>query len=219
MNSKQNRHDLVVLVADKNMEYSIKGILERPESIQIKQIKYEIYAHPLRDPGCRNNGHDILCPFVNNCQHALIIFDKEGCGKEKNKTREELESETEKRLITSGWGDRAAAVVIDPELENWLWSDSPEVDLVLGWKGKNPPLRSWLEDRGYLTSNSVKPSHPKEAVESALRMVNKPKSSSIFYQLANRVSLKRCQDRAFLKLKEILVLWFGIAPCSFKSIH
>lgn len=210
MNSANDHHDLGVLVADRNMEYSIKGILERTESIKIKKIKYEIYTHPLRDPGCRNNGHDFLRPFVNLYEHALIIFDKEGCGKEKNTTREELEKEIEKRLAISGWGDRAAAIVIDPELENWLWSDSPEVDVVLGWKGKNPSLHHWLEDRGYLTGNSIKPSHPKDAVESALRIVNKPRSSSIFYQLANKVSLKRCQDPAFLKLKEKLFKWFSI---------
>jgi hypothetical protein len=43
MNSEQDRYDLVVLVADKNMENSIKGILERPESIRISQ---EIVRNP-----------------------------------------------------------------------------------------------------------------------------------------------------------------------------
>ncbi len=208
MNSEQGRYDLVVLVADKNMENSIKGILERPESIRIKKIKSEIYTHPHRDPGCRNKGHDYLRPFVNSWRHALVILDKEGCGKEKL-TREALENEIDDHLKISGWGDRAAAVVIDPELENWFWSDSPEVEFVLGWKGKNPPLRRWLEDKGFLTGNSVKPSQPKEAVESALRIANKPRSSSIFYQLAKAVSLKHCQDPAFLKLKAKLFQWFG----------
>lgn len=209
MNSEPGSYDLVILVADKNMENSIRGILERPESIRIKHIKSEIYTHPHRDPGCLNKGHDFLRPFVNRCRHALVIFDKEGCGKEKL-TREALEYQIEDHLKTSGWGERAAAVVIDPELENWFWSDSPEVESVLGWKGKNPPLRRWLEEKKFLTGNSVKPSHPKEAVESALRIVNKPWSSSIFHRLAQSVSLKRCQDPAFLKLKEKLYQWFGL---------
>jgi hypothetical protein len=33
-------------------------------------------------------------------------------------------------LFTSGWENRAAAVVLDPELEIWVWSDSPEVEAV-----------------------------------------------------------------------------------------
>ncbi|MCU0285909.1 MAG: hypothetical protein MUF15_05875 [Acidobacteria bacterium] len=138
----------------------------------------------------------------------MIIFDKEGCGKEIS--REELEREMEKRLAISGWNERAAAVVIDPELENWLWSDSPGVEIVLGWKDKNPPLRRWLEDKGFFIGDSIKPSRPKEALESALRIVNKPRSSSIFYQLAKAVSVKRCQDPAFLKLKRKLCQWFAL---------
>ncbi|MDQ1350581.1 MAG: hypothetical protein QG657_883 [Acidobacteriota bacterium] len=209
MNCEQESYDLVVLVADRNMENSINGILERPEAIRIKQIKSEIYIHPHRDPGCLNKGHDFLRPFVNRCRHALVIFDKEGCGKEKL-TREALEIQMEDNLKLSGWGERAAAVVIDPELENWLWSDSPEVDLALGWKGRTPPLRRWLEEKGFLTGNSVKPSHPKEAVESALRTAYQPKSSSIYHRIAKSVSLKRCQDPAFLKLKDKLYQWFGL---------
>jgi hypothetical protein len=100
-------------------------------------------------------------------------------------------------------------------LENWLWSDSPEVDAALGWKGKSTPLRNWMMNQGFLKKNSLKPSPPKEAVESALREVCKPRSSSLYLQIAEKVSLKRCKDPAFLKLKEKLFQWFGKGgyPC------
>lgn len=201
--------DLVVLVADKNMEYSIRGILDRPQSLGIKKIKFVIYRHPKKDPGCFVGAHEFLRHFSKEFQHALVMFDREGCGRE-HKTRTELENEIEERLSSSGWGNRAASIVIDPELENWVWSDSPELDAAMGWKGISTPLRTWLKDKNFLANNSLKPSPPKKAFEDALKKVRKPRSSYIYKQIADKVSLKRCQDPAFLKLKEKLVQWFAV---------
>ena len=46
-------------------------------------------------------------------------------------------------------------------------------------------------------------------MEKILRMKSKPRSSSIYLALAKRVSLQRCQDPAFLKLKTTLASWFS----------
>jgi len=209
MTGKKYPKDLVVLVADKNMEFSLRGILQRTKALGIGEIDFEIYQHILRDPGCFLNGHQTLLRFLNKFRHALVMLDREGCGRE-NKTREELESEIEARLVSSGWGNRAAAIVIDPELEIWVWSDSPEVDAALGWKGNSPSLRTWLENKGFFKDNYSKPDFPKKAVEEVLREVRKPRSASIYKQIADKVSLKRCKDPAFQKLKDKLVQWFAI---------
>ncbi|MCK4765932.1 MAG: hypothetical protein KAW12_27275 [Candidatus Aminicenantes bacterium] len=95
-------------------------------------------------------------------------------------------------------------------MENWIWSNSPEVDRALGWQEKTPPLRTWLEDKGYFDRDKSKPDPPKEALQKALRNVRKPWSSSIFRQVSEAVSLNRCSDPAFLKLKEKLVQWFSL---------
>lgn len=137
------------------------------------------------------------------------MFDHEGCGREQ-KTRESLENEVASSLSKSGWGNRASVIIIEPELENWVFSDSPEVDAVFGWKDKNPTLRSWLKEKGFLSEGQIKPSRPKEAVEAVLRHVRLPRSSSIYARLAERVGLRRCSDQAFLKLKRCLQLWFPL---------
>jgi len=209
MNDVKFQRDLVVLVSDKNMEYSMRGILERPQSLGIKKIDFVIYTHPKRDPGCYVGCHNYLLREVNKFHHALVMFDLEGCGREYLK-RTDLENEIEKRLSSSGWGNRAAAIVIDPELENWVWSDSPELDVVIEWKGISTPLRFWLKDKNFLADNSPKPYPPKKAFEDALKKVRKPRSASIYKQIADKVSLKRCQDPAFLKLKEKLFQWFAV---------
>lgn len=94
--NRQYDKDLVVLAADKDMEFTMKGILHRPHSLGIKPISFETYRHPQKDPGCLQEGHDFLRPFVNKFRHALLMLDRRGCGKE-NMGRERLEEEIEKQ--------------------------------------------------------------------------------------------------------------------------
>ncbi|HUW62639.1 MAG TPA: hypothetical protein VMZ06_16650 [Candidatus Bathyarchaeia archaeon] len=203
--------DLVVLVADGTMKNALMGILNRPESIGIRTITFQIYPHHRHDPGCLLESHDFLSRLAGQFRHALVVFDKEGCGRE-SCSRGGLEAEVSLRLSESGWGERAQALVIDPELEAWVWSDSPHVESVLGWQGQNCSLSSWLKDRGYLEHESVKPQKPKEAMKEVLRLVKKPFSSAIHRELAEKVSLERCQDAAFQRLKTLLRQWFPPLP-------
>ncbi len=46
-------------------------------------------------------------------------------------------------------------------------------------------------------------------MERILRLNHRPRSSSIYRELARKVSLQRCQDAAFLKLKAVLAEWFS----------
>lgn len=198
--------DLAVLIADKNIEGALRGLLSRPRSLGLREISCDFYVHPERDPGCRLRGHDFLRSFAHRYTHALIVFDREGSGRDVE--RAALEREVEGRLSSSGWEDRAAAVVIDPELEIWVWTDSPHVEKVLGWQAPEP-MKDWLRQKGWLPEGETKPSQPKAAVEEALRLARKPRSSSIYNQLAQQVSTGGCVDPAFLKLRQTLSRWFS----------
>jgi hypothetical protein len=207
MTNTLRQKDLLVLTADKNIEFAVRGVLSRSKSLDIMEITADFRVHPENDPGCLVRGHDFLKPFSNQYNHALILLDREGSGSEQE-CRETLEKIIEDKLSVSAWGDRAAAIVIDPELEMWIWSDSPHVASILGWDGRDPDLRSWLLSRNYLEEREVKPSRPKEALEDALRTARKPRSSSLYLQLAEKVSLDRCVDQSFVKLKNTLQKWF-----------
>jgi hypothetical protein len=100
-------------------------------------------------------------------------------------------------------------LVFEPELEIWIWSDSPEVDQAIGWKGHCPPLRTWLTDRGLLQSNSPKPSQPKESLNAALKEVRMHRSSAIYRQLAEKVGLDRCRDKGFMAFQRTMRSWFA----------
>lgn len=140
------------------------------------------------------------------------MLDHEGSGQEErpaHKVKEDLKQ----RLEKSGWQDRAQVLVLTPELETWVWSDSPHVPDVLGWAKRRPSLRQWLRDQGRWPESRPKPSRPKECLEVVLREVRVRRSSAIYRQLAERVGLERCQDPAFLEFKQIVQRWFpGNAP-------
>jgi len=209
MTNAQYQKDIIILVADKNTKFAVQGLLSRHHSLQLRQITTDIFIHPGNDSGCLLHSHDFLRPFINHYAFSLVIFDREGCGQEQSSCHH-LESNVEKLLSQNGWEARSSAIVIDPELEIWVWSDSPHVDQILGWSGRQPNLRTWLMQKSRLTAPHDKPNRPKEATEEALKEARMPRSSSSYQQLAEKVSLGRCVDPAFIKLKTTLQNWFPI---------
>ncbi len=202
------RKDLVALVADKNMEAAIASLLERPQALGIHPITFDIFVHPRRDPGCLTGADDFLRPFSGAYQHALVLFDHEGCGHEQS-SPEVLADGVRARLEGVGWHDRAEAVVLAPELEIWAWTGSPHVARCLGWADRTPTLCEWLEITGCWQPEEAKPSQPKAAFEASLREVHKPRSSAIYGDLARSVSLKGHTEPAFLRLTRTLQKWFA----------
>ena len=201
--------DLVVLVADADMREAMGSLIRRHKSFRIREISHQVYVHPGRDPGCLRRASEFLRPFSNRFLHALVLFDLEGCGREQA-GRAGLENEVEQELHRDGWQERARAIVINPELEAWLWSPSPHVARTLGWTETKPALRPWLSEEGYWREEAPKPDRPKEAMLATLREVRKPRSASVFAALGRKVGVSRCSDPAFGKLVATLRDWFGV---------
>lgn len=203
--------ELVVLAADKNIEHTLKGLFVRPQSLGIQPIEADIFIEPEHDPACALRGVSFLSNFSNEYKHALLVFDHEGSGKESVQAHE-LQEGINAEFANSTWGrERARAIVLAPELETWIWSDSPHVDEITGWKNRQPGLRPWLTEQGWFQEGQVKPARPKEAFEAALRKAQIPRSSSLYRQIAEKVSLERCTDKAFREFREILQNWFRVS--------
>lgn len=200
--------DLIILAADKNIEFAITGILSRAIALEIQNITYRIYCHPQKDPGCFHRADSFLRAFQNKYRFALVVFDYEGSGQENNFNRMEMEEEVFNRLNLAGWENRCAAIIIEPELENWVWSSSQHLPTALGFR--NPAsLAEFLQSNDFEDYRQEKPKHPKEALESALEHSSQPRSSSLYKKLATKVSLRNCTDLGFNKLKSTLKDWFG----------
>ena len=199
--------DLVILAADKDLEHVLKGLLARPEALGIRPVEADIFVEPEHDPGCARHGVDFLANLSGQYRYGLLIFDHEGSGNEQSRPQE-LREDLNRAFVRSPWGERARAIVLSPELEMWIWSDSPHIDDVAGWKNRDPGLRPWLIAQGWLQNGEIKPARPKEAFEAALREARKPRSASLYEQIAKTVSLSRCRDVSFLEFRATLREWF-----------
>ncbi len=206
MNAPRDREKLFVLAADRDIEEAISAILRRPESIEIRPVQFECQRHPNRDNGCRATAADFLRTFRNRFSHALVVFDRNGCGS--SEERESIERSVEAELDRNGWPDCGKAVVIDPELEAWVWTESRAMLECLRWKGRYGELKSWLREEGLWSQKLAKPDNPKMALRRTLEHTRRRRSARVYADIAKRVSLARCQDLAFGKLVTTLRKWF-----------
>lgn len=198
--------DLVVLCADKDIEAALSELLRsRCKALDIRDVKFTVLVHPEHDPGCYRRSHDFLRPMNRQYDHAVVVFDREGCGREDH--REIIESNVEGRLAANGWDQRARCVVIEPELESWLWARPPHLARLLNWQ-IGTPISDWLRAEALWSEVDPKPSRPKEALEAVLRRVNRPRSSALYSELAATADLTQCADGAFQKLTALLKEWF-----------
>ena len=200
--------DLLALVADQDMAKTLAALLQRHKSLGIRPIEYQVERHWKRDAGCRADAARRLWPYFRQYRQAIVMLDKHGCGRE-NSSREDIQSEIEQNLARNGWGDRAKAVVIDPELEAWVWTGSQHVADVLGWQKTYEDLRSWLADRGLWSAGAAKPLDPKAAMKAVLRETNKAHSAALFGDLAKHTTWRYCHCPAFAELTQTLKHWFA----------
>ncbi len=195
--------DLVVLVADKKMEVALRHLLQRHQALGIRAIAVDVFRHPRHDPGVFLEAGNFLSVLSDQYERALVAFDREGCGQEETPA-DELARRVQEQLDARGWLGRSGVIVLDPELEIWVWSDSPHVAQVLGLKAA-----AFRELRAKATApGRVKPDHPKELMARTLRRSRVPWSSALYAALAKNVSFVRCTDPAFLRLRQLLSGWF-----------
>lgn len=200
---------IIFLVADKNMEFLMRGLLPRiPVVEHIESFEFERFIHPYRDPGVFQEAHEFLRSFSSTFNHAVVMLDRMGSGQEAM-PRQEIEHTLEQRLSKTGWGnERACALCIDPEIENWVWVAGARMQAAIGW-ADTKGIYDWLHENTLKQPGDIKPTQPKEAFESALRYCKTPRSSSIYKQIAAEASYKNCQDEAFLKMLKCLKLWLS----------
>lgn len=200
--------DLIVSVADGCQEKVMEALLPRvPRCSGTETFTFEIIRNILCDSGSYNGSHELLRPFIRDFRYSLVILDFEGSGVEGIKTREETEQDIETLLCKNGWAGRNAAIVVNPEIETWMWIDSIHVGNAIGWE-RSESLYEWARSSGILGVDTYKPLRAKESFRLALKESNTSFSSSIYKKIASRVSYRSCNDPAFLKLISTLQRWF-----------
>jgi len=198
--------DLAVLVPDVSIEQTVYTLLSRRrQALRIRELSFQCIRHPGRDGGVRKNAHELLRMQIKHYANAIVIFDLHGCGEEDKKSAQEIEDGVTANLTNSGWNnDNALVVVIDPELEAWIWGGSRHLPPILGEENlSTEEIKDYLRHKGFAFDGD-KPADPKKAMEYILRKSHIPRSSSIFKKLAEKVSLEQCGNESFLKLRDFL---------------
>jgi hypothetical protein len=208
--------DLFVVVPDLDTEKTVITLLTKRQPALGISLNFnphdevDLLRYAARDSGCYRDAVDLLRPKLTTHRHALVIFDRHGCGDD-DRPRAEIEQTVEDQLRQNAWSpENVAVIAIDPEIEAWVWSASPNVAQTLGWKN-NDELKAYLVSKGVWNPNALKPSDPKEALKLACRAKQVPVNAPLFAQLARTVGLQACQDAAFQKLRQSLTRWFGVA--------
>ena len=115
--------DLFVLTADADMQAVFRAILVRHEVLGIRQIDFTVDRHTNRDSGVFRTGPEFLRAIPKQ-EYArfLIAFDHDGSGCSKSVS--DCAEIVQARLNSCSFTDRSSVVIIEPELEEWLWHDA-----------------------------------------------------------------------------------------------
>lgn len=209
-------NDLLFFVADKNMAAAVSGLFGRPQIHKIVgcaefafSVKNDIkVAAGKNDPGLYVCANELMRPYSTQYARAVVIVDEEWNGSPGALT---IEEKLREHLVDAGWtADNSLGLCVRPEADVWLWSSSLHSANALGWESWNT-LRPRLEAKGLLTAGATKPARPKEAAEWALRNCpgkKVPRSSTIYQQVASKVSVNSCTDDALVRLLDTLRAWF-----------
>jgi hypothetical protein len=160
------------------------------------------------DGGIHRRVHALLRTYLPSHQNAVVILDKNfGARLPAAVVREEILN----NLLHNGWSAECVeVVVIDPELEVWLWQrGNPHV--VRAFKYNSAvSLEEFLATEGFWPSVAGKPVKPKEAAGLLLRRYRAGPPIVVYPRIIENISVRGCQDPAFNLLASALRRWFPL---------
>lgn len=205
--------DCLFLVADKNMQAAFEGFLTRPnvhQSLGCGAFEFDprldlVVAAGDNDPGLYTRGHELLRPYQGSHRRAIVVLDADWDG---SPGAQVIIEHLTGQILSTGWPEESVrVVVIDPELENWIWQRNEHVARGLGFQ-RLEALMADPDFREAWPEGQTKPASPKESLELLLCKQRIPRSSAIYKRITAQVSIKHCEDAAFHSLIEALRSWF-----------
>lgn len=203
--------DCIFLLADSMMEAVFRGFLNREKchlSLRCKAFDFDPREDIIRgisDPNTSRQAHVLLRDYHRTHRYAVVVLDNDWDG---SPGVERIRSDVAALLSANGWGqDHFEVLVINPELENWIWQESEQINRAFNYK-ETISMRQWLRKRDMWKDGEAKPARPKEAAKAVLKMTRVPQSGATYQRVVERVSVSGCTDPAFMQLCEALRRWF-----------
>lgn len=206
MSSSHDLRDIAFLLADPGMEHVLKGFFSREPHPRLGCGRFvfdpdeDIVVAHTRDPGVYTAALEWLQPFERSHRRALVLIDAAWDGSPGAAAiREHIG-----HRLARGWKE-FAVIVIEPELEAWLMNDSPHLARIFRCPEN---YREILTGADYWPVGVAKPPRPKEALEYLRQRHRARATNAEFGKLAAVMSVRQCQDPAFIQLRDQLRAWF-----------
>jgi len=210
----------VFLVADGTMTQVLKNFLSRgyfEDRLGCRTFGFDFQQDVVVDVRNGNTdgwihrrAHALLRPYLPSHQNAVILLDKNFGGR---LSAAIVRGEILNNLLRNGWSAECVeVVVIDPELETWLWQrGNPHV--ARGFQYNGPvSLEVFLEAEGFWSAAALKPTRPKEAARLLLQRYRGGPPMVVYARIIENISVSGCQDPAFNLLAAALRRWFPLDP-------
>lgn len=209
------KRDCVYFVADKTMRETFLGFLsrkDRNEQLGCGDFIFDpaedlFFAAGQNDCGLNKRADALLSAFLHSHKKVVIVLD---CDWDGSPGQGAIIQNITSQLQESGWApDDIVVIAIDPELEQWIWQDSPVLATELRIEAPQG-LKAALSERGLWPQDVAKPPSPKELFIQLRRENNVKLSSSVFKRIAANVPVAACQDSEFRRLVSQLQIWFPV---------
>ncbi|WP_438268060.1 methylation-associated defense system protein MAD4 [Kitasatospora purpeofusca] len=195
------------LVADGGMKEVLAGYLGRSHAhrglgcaVFDFDPEQDVTIAPGRDSDVYRRHSGILTLYQATHRRAVVMVDEQWEGS----PGAPAIAEHIERGIAKEWAEYAV-IVLQPELEAWLWQDNPNVAKALRCPAD---FREILAKSKHWPEGMTKPADPKGALEHLKRHHRADQSNAAFRRLASAISVKGCIDPAFHTLRKALCTWF-----------
>ncbi|HUZ54265.1 MAG TPA: hypothetical protein VMU94_17280 [Streptosporangiaceae bacterium] len=204
------KRDIVFLLADQAMEQVVLGFLGRQQfhrSLGCAKFTFnprDIIVSQMRDSGMPKHAYGLLKSYERTHQRAVVMVDAAwtGC------PGATMLKESLGQSLSEGW-EEFAVIVIEPELEAWIMNDNSHLHRMFRCPEN---YREILAGVGHWPVGAAKPPDPKAALD-YLRKKHKVRVfNAEFGKLAAVMSVRHCQDAAFIQLRDQLRAWFPKQP-------
>lgn len=215
-----DKRDCLFFVADTNMANVVDGFISRGHlegRIGCRDFSFDFEEDVLEAPklgmgadgGIYKYCHSLLQEngYMDTHKRLIVMLDQQFGGEQ---PAADVRAEILGRLQSNGWGnDNADVVVIDPELEVWIWQDSPHVQTAVGFHGPGS-LRDALKNESEWPDGQAKPRDPKGLFKKVCRQYRTVYSPALYRDIVEKVSVRNCSDAAFQQLVATLCRWFPV---------
>jgi hypothetical protein len=210
--------DCVFFTADSTMKQALLGFMTRNDRFAHYNLgtapfafdpNEDLFSSATMDPGTYTTGEELMRPFQKTHRHAVLMLDAQWDG---SPGAAAIRTDLSNRILVTGWpADAFKVIVIEPELEAWIWQRNQRLATALKFGSVAEMVKAVHDAKVDWPNGQAKPSRPKEALEAvATRKRKIGYSSALHRAITTTISLAGCRDNAFLELRQTLQRWFPL---------